>query len=98
MSLSNETINLFLAPWNIEQNMDVFELYNCKDLCSFACTDEKNAHRFVHLPEMYDAMVEMLEIICGIPGEDACEHCQNASMGCRVREWRFLLRKVRDGE
>ena len=51
MSLSNETMNLFLAPWNIEQNMDVFELYNCKDLCSFACTDEKNAHRFVLLPD-----------------------------------------------
>ena len=98
MSLSNETMNLFLAPWNIEQNMDVFELYNCKDLCSFACTDEKNAHRFVRLPELYDALTEAAVKYCPELGSnfDSCNSCP--AKKCEVREWVNILKKVRDGK
>lgn len=98
MRLSNETMNLFLAPWNIEQNMDVFELYNCKDLCSFACTDEKNAHRFVLLPELYEALTEAAVKYCPELGSnfDSCDTCSVKK--CEVREWVNLLKKVKDGK
>ena len=61
--MKESTMNLFLAPWEIEQNMDVFELYNCKDFCSFACTDEKNAKRFVRLPELFDSLDDAQRVL-----------------------------------
>jgi len=61
--MKQSTMNLFLAPWEIEQNMDVFELYNCKEFCSFACTDEKNAERFVRLPELYDSLDDAQRVL-----------------------------------
>lgn len=61
--MKQSTMNLFLAPWEIEQNMDVFELYNCKDWGSFACTDKKNAKRFVRLPELYDSLDDAQRVL-----------------------------------
>ena len=63
---------------------------------------EQNANCLARLPELYDALKASVEIICGIPGEDACDHCTNASLDlggpCRIREWRELLRKVSEGK
>ena len=107
--MSNETMNLFLAPWEIEQNMDVFELYNCKDLCSFACTDEKNAHRFARLPELYDALMkaknEMFIILNEWAlGKSEVEYLATYKEREGENNYEFfneiqeLLRKVRNGE
>jgi len=98
MSLSNETMNLFLAPWNIEQNMDVFELYNCKDLCSFACTDEKNAHRFVRLPELYDALMYAVKDKCSNCGFSVATSPVDFCKDCKYKEFSELLEDVRKGK
>ena len=107
--MKQSTMNLFLAPWEIEQNMDVFELYNCKDLCSFACTDEKNAHRFVLLPELYDALAEAVEEACqdcvdetyqrtGMLFDPVNDGCIYHERDCcpKCRSWIALLKKIRD--
>ena len=97
--MSNETKDIFFAPWQIEEvATDSWDIIDSEGVRRFSIYGEKYAKRFFRLPELYDAMVEALEIICGIPGEDACEHCSNASLGCRIREWRELLKKIKVGK
>ena len=98
-NMSNETKDIFFAPWQIEEvATDSWDIIDSEGVHRFSIYGEKYAKRFFRLPELYDAMVEALEIICGIPGEDACEHCSNASVGCRIREWRELLKKIKVGK
>ena len=105
--MNDETKILFDAPWTGGMRKDrlseEYVVVSDHNFTIAAHVDTKeNANRLSRLPELYDALMEALEIICGIPGEDACDHCSNASLDlggpCRIREWRELLQKVRDGE
>lgn len=104
--MTEETKKLFGAPWKKSfQDWESYKeitIYDSKKQPVCLTRNKGMSNRLARLPELYDGLMEALEIICGIPGEDACDHCSNASIDlggpCRIREWRELLRKVRNGE
>ena len=93
------TKKLFNAPWQIMQNYTNFiDVVNNKSQSMGTFVDIKDANRFKHLPELYAALEETLAIICGIEGENACKQCSNGDLDCPTREWRELLKKVKEGK
>ena len=101
--MTDETKQLFDAPWTILSDTDslTFEIRNkvgesiCDNILMF-----DDAKRLARLPELYDALMDAANRLCGEPkirGEYACKSCV-VKDSCQVRKWYELLEKVRDGK
>ena len=95
--MTDETKNLFDAPWircriEIEGEMrpSVFARRNHAIAVSF---DEKDAARLARLPELYDALMEALSLMCLYVHEPEQWMCKkNANMrtiALRSRGWNY---------
>ena len=97
--MTDETKKLFDAPWHVENLTFVVSNTDGKDSISVS-SDMKTANRLARLPELYDALFDAANRLCGEPkirGEYACKSCV-VKDSCQVRKWYELLEKVRDGE
>ncbi len=94
--MTEETKKAFTAPWHSNLKDDYVE--DAKGFVIAKCLSNPITNCISHLPELYDAMLEVFAIFCGILSEDDCKRCQMKETGCRIRRWRELMQKVRDGE
>lgn len=114
--MTNETKKLFDAPWEIRPcnvGYDVVSAYNsiAEDRIFVAHADSKStANRLARLPELYDALVEAVSVLCETCSMTGVYHVhadyimqngcprKNKDDKCRSEKWMELLKKVRDGE
>lgn len=101
MSLSNETKELFNAPWTIEEEAALvwYCVIDSKDsVVANDVRDQKTVNRLAHLPELYEALTEAAVKYCPELGSnfDSCDTCSVKK--CEVREWVNLLKKVKEGK
>ena len=99
--MTDETKKLFNAPWKCvlhEHCIDVVAAGGCG---IGKREPEKTANRIARLPELYDALEEMVDDYC-----KSCMYirphgtldCKYSESWCLARKHLELLRKVRDGE
>ena len=100
--MTDETKNLFDAPWHVFSSPDdeITVIENESGRVLAELDDVKTANRLSRLPELYDALMEAANRLCGEPryrGKYACESCV-VKDSCQVRKLYELLEKVRDME
>ena len=110
--MTNETKELFDAPWRVEVTEDDETIFGLLDdeACYIATqvTNRKDAARIARLPELYDALTESTQRYCGIchnlsnqeePSIDTLieNGCPKNRNSCVAMNWLELLKKVRDG-
>jgi len=107
--VKKETQKVFDAPFAVMGDAEDYTKFNViisspnspRHCCTLAsCVDRKTAIRFARLPELYDALEDAANRLCGEPmyrGQYACKSCV-VKDSCQVRKWYELLEKVRDGK
>ena len=100
--MTDETKQLFDAPWHVENFTFVVSNTDGKDSISVS-SDKKTAHRLARLPELYDALMELVKKYCRLadldcPNKNKCLLDEDHKDMCEVMPYLELLRKVRDGE
>lgn len=106
--MKEKTKEIFAAPWMVKYQVHEcwgtdFEIGTTDGMRVAISPTEEHANRILHLPELYDALVDAALGRCwacsGI-GSDILESgCPKKNdTTCYVAKWLELLRKVRDGE
>ena len=113
--MTDETKKLFDAPWKRANNLSrngsgkvrgrsqsrIVDASDRPVAYAYPTGKQKiTANRLARLPELYDALSDAANRLCGEPryrGQYACESCV-VKDSCQVRKWYELLEKVRDGE
>ena len=94
--MTEDTKFLFLAPWFIFANNDekCYDVYNSiNDRIASNFEDIEDAKRYIHLPELYDALNEAVNETCS-----QCNLGMNNCKSCIVKNWLKLLKKVKEGK
>ena len=55
--------------------------------------DGKTANRFMRLPELYEALEEAVDVVCG-----ACTKHPMSCGNCKYNRWSVLLSNIEDGK
>ena len=99
--MTEETAKIFNAPWKAEKykhGKGAFVVRNNGGYLVAENISEQDAGRLARLPELYDALMEGVEIMCRYWNEPSmCKMCEHKGE-CIALKWKDLLRKVRDGE
>lgn len=98
--MTDETKNLFDAPWYVFSSPDdeITVIENESGRVLAELDDVKTANRLSHLPELYDALMHFVVNDCphAFISNDECRLCPDKK--CKTREAVELLRKVRDSK
>ena len=108
--MTKDTQQLFDAPWEVgvcEKGNPEFEsvFIASKTGCLIGRDmEEETANRLVHLPELYDTLLDSVLRICSTCIGYDCSHIPLDDIGiycranCPVHKYTDLLKKVRDAE
>lgn len=107
--MKEKTKEIFAAPWMVKYQVHEcwrtdFEIGTTDGMRVAISPTEEHANRILHLPELYDALVEAAAGKCWSCAGESSETMldkpcpKGHDEDCYVAKWRQVLKKVRDGE